>query len=203
MRALLVPLKSFHQAKARLAESLDDAARVSLVRRLASRVLAAAGDLPIFVVCDDGDVADWSIRRGALALYAPGLGLNGAVTAGVEFLGALGFDLVVVAHADLPFVEGLDRFGSEGAVTIAPDRREDGTNVIAIPSDASFRFAYGPGSFERHLGEAERLRLPTTIVRDDKFATDIDVPADLAELEASVLDRPETATTRRWSDNGA
>ncbi len=182
MRALLVPLKSFAQAKARLASSLDDEARITLIKRLATQVLRAAGTLPAFVVCDDGDVADWSVRRGALALYAPGLGLNGAVTAGVRLLGTLGFDLVIVAHADLPFVEGLERFGSDGEVMIAPDRRDDGTNVIAIPIGAPFHFSYGPGSFARHVREAERLGHPLTIVRDRRFATDVDVPDDLAEL---------------------
>ena len=182
MRALLVPLKSFAQAKARLASSLDEQARVILIKRFATRVLLAAGALPAFIVCDDGGVADWSIRHGALALYVPGLGLNGAVTAGVELLGTLGFDLVVVAHADLPFVEGLDRFGSDGEVTIAPDRRDDGTNVIAMPIGAPFHFSYGPGSFSRHVREAERLGLPYRIVRDRRFATDVDVPDDLAEL---------------------
>lgn len=183
MRALLVPLKSFAQAKARLASSLDEDARVVLIKRFATRVLLAAGALPAFIVCDDGGVADWSIRRGALALYAPGLGLNGAVTAGVELLGTLGFDLVVVAHADLPFVEGLERFGSDGEVTIAPDRRDDGTNVIAMPIGAPFHFSYGPGSFSRHVREAERLGLPYRIVRDRRFATDVDVPDDLAVLD--------------------
>lgn len=196
MRALLVPLKSFAQAKARLATSLDDRARAALVLRLATHVLGAAGALPTFVVCDDGGVADWSVRRGACALYAPGLGLNGAVSAGVDLLGRLGFDLVVVAHADLPFVEDLERFGAYGEVTIAPDRREDGTNVIALPSGASFQFSYGPGSFARHCLEADRLGLRSTIVRDRRFATDIDVPGDLAELGGSLLARTAGATTK-------
>ena len=187
MRALLVPLKSFAQAKARLSASLADEARVALVQRLAAGVLSAAGALPSYVVCDDGAVADWSVRRGATALYAPGLGLNGAVSAGVDLLGELGFGLVVVAHADLPFVEGLDQFGVEGAVTIAPDRREDGTNVMALPTGTPFRFSYGPGSFDHHRLEAARLGLRTTIVRDTRFATDVDLPADLAEFGDRLL----------------
>jgi 2-phospho-L-lactate/phosphoenolpyruvate guanylyltransferase len=187
VRALLVPLKSFTQAKARLAASLDDDARVALVQRLAARVLAAAGSLPTFVVCDDGGVADWSIGRGADALYAPGLGLNGAVSAGVELLGRLGYDLAVVAHADLPFVEGLERFGSDGEITIAPDRRDDGTNVITLPTRVPFGFSYGPGSFARHRLEAERLGVRCTVIRDRRFATDVDVPDDLAELGDTLL----------------
>jgi 2-phospho-L-lactate/phosphoenolpyruvate guanylyltransferase len=197
VRALLVPLKSFTKAKARLSESLDDGTRVILIQRLAAHVLKAAGSLPAFVVCDDGAVADWSIRQGASALYAPGLGLNGAVSAGVELLGRLGFELIVVAHADLPFVEALDSFGAEGGVTIAPDRRDDGTNVIALPSGAPFHFSYGPGSFARHLREAHRLGLVTRVVRNPRFATDVDLPADLAEFGESLFAGSASAVSER------
>jgi 2-phospho-L-lactate/phosphoenolpyruvate guanylyltransferase len=176
-------MKSFAQAKARLASSLGDAERVALVKSLAAHVIAAARSGPTFVVCDDGAVADWSIGQRATAVYAPGLGLNGAVTAGVALLARLGFDLAVVAHADLPFVAGLDRFGTEGEISIAPDRRDDGTNVIAVPTAAPFRFSYGPGSFDRHRQEAARVALPCAVVRDERFSTDVDVPDDLRVLE--------------------
>lgn len=180
---MLVPLKSFTQAKARLSSSLGDAERVALVKSLAVRVIAAAGNEPTFVVCDDGTVADWSVDQHATAIYAPGLGLNGAVTAGVALLARLGFELAVVAHGDLPFVSGLDRFGTPGEIAIAPDRRDDGTNVIALPALAPFRFSYGPGSFGRHVQEAARLGLPSTVVRDARLSTDVDVPDDLRFLE--------------------
>jgi 2-phospho-L-lactate/phosphoenolpyruvate guanylyltransferase len=202
VRALLVPLKSFAQAKARLSPSLDKDARVLLIKRLATRVLLAAGALPAFIVCDDGGVADWSIGQGASALYAPGLGLNGAVTAGVELLGRMGFGLIVVAHADLPFVDALDRFGADDEVTIAPDRRDDGTNVIALPSAASFHFFYGPGSFNRHRLEADRLGLRSTVVRDPRFATDVDLPADLAEFGESLFAASADAALKRAGRGG-
>lgn len=198
MRALLVPLKAFAQAKARLADSLAPKERECLIQELAETVLAAAGEMPSFVVCDDGAVADWSIAHGATALYAPGLGLNGAVSAGVRLLAALGFSLVVVAHADLPFVRGLDRFGDDGAATLAPDRHDDGTNVIAVPADVPFSFSYGPGSFARHLCEAERIGLPTCVIRDERYATDIDVAADLALLDRQAARK----TSKRTSAGG-
>jgi hypothetical protein len=30
-------------------------------------------------------------------------------------------------------------------VTLVPDRRLDGTNVLGLPADAGFRVTYGPG----------------------------------------------------------
>jgi len=175
-----VPVKSFRQAKLRLAAVLDEDRRVLLARELAERVVAAARPAPTFVVCDDGEVADWAIDNGASVLYAPGLGLSPAVEAGVTYLSEHGFSLAVVAHSDLPLAENLAAFGEEGEITLAPDGRLDGTNVLAVPTTIGFHFSYGPRSFDRHLIEAQRLRVPYEVVRDVKLSTDIDVPGDLA-----------------------
>ena len=48
--------------------------------------------------------------------------------------------------------------GLPRASTLVPDRRLDGTNVLAVPTEAGFRFAYGAGSFGRHRAEAQRAR---------------------------------------------
>lgn len=180
MRAALVPVKSFRTAKLRLAGVLDPPAREALARDLAARVLAAAAPLPVTVVCDDEDVRSWATDHGARVAWTPGLGLSGAVMAGVELLADEGATLVVVAHADLPLAYGLAHLGEPDAITLVPDLRRDGTNVAVVPAGAGFRFAYGPGSFERHRAEAARLGLPCRIVHDRRLAVDIDLPGDLA-----------------------
>lgn len=177
-----MPVKAFRQAKFRLAEVLNESERVALARDLATRVVAAARPAPTFVVCDDGEVADWASEAGAFVLYAPGVGLSPAVEAGVAYLAEHGFSLAVVAHSDLPFASDLASFGRDGEVTLAPDRRLDGTNVVAVPTNAGFRFSYGPRSFDRHRAEAERLGLVYRVVRDTRLSSDIDVPSDLAAL---------------------
>jgi 2-phospho-L-lactate guanylyltransferase len=178
-RAVLVPVKSFRAAKLRLAPVLDAKARESLARALASRVIAAAAPLGVLVVCDDEQVATWASDHGARVAWTPGLGLSAAVMAGVAQLLAEGIDLAVVAHADLPFATGLAGLGAPSLVTLVPDRRRDGTNVAVVPTAAGFRFAYGPGSFERHRSEAARLGLPCEIIYDRRLAIDIDLPEDL------------------------
>lgn len=177
--AVLIPVKAFHQAKARLAPALGEGARAELARELADRVVVAAAPLPVAVVCDDDDVAAWARDRGAEVVWRPGRGLNGAVEDGVAHLGRGGFTRVVVSHADLPLVESFDEVLAGPMVTLAPDRHEDGTNVAVIPPDAGFRFRYGPGSFDRHRTEAARLHLGPRIVRSDRLSWDIDTPADL------------------------
>jgi 2-phospho-L-lactate guanylyltransferase len=181
--AVLVPIKAFAQAKVRLAPALDAAARAALAEAMAGQVLMAAASLPVAVVCDDPGVAAWARAHGALVVWEPGRGLNGAVEAGVAHLAEAGVERVIVAHGDLPLAHDLAELGRAKGITLVPDRRDDGTNVICLPATAPFRFAYGPGSFSRHRAEAERLGLPMTIVRDARLAFDVDVPADLAGLD--------------------
>jgi len=210
--ALLVPVKAFSAAKGRLADVLDPDGRAQLARRMASIVLQAGGTMARFVVCDDPDVAAWAGAEGAEVLWRPGRGLDQAVSEGVEHLRTAGFARAVVAHSDLPLAEQLDWVGAFAGVTIVPDRRDDGTNAISVPTDAGFRFAYGAASFRRHAAEARRLGLPLRVVRHRLVSFDVDLPGDLAEVLARVplLDRPgppgrtgpASGTTGRHRDSG-
>ena len=178
--AVLVPVKSFGDAKLRLAPALSPARRAHLAREMADRVIASAGDLPVAVVCDDREVAGWARSAGALVIWEPGRGLNGAVHEGVRRLGELGAELVIVAAGDLPLATDLSWIADFAGITIVPDRHGDGTNVIAVPPSAGFNFSYGPGSFARHADEARRTGQAIRIVRDHPLAWDVDVPEDLA-----------------------
>jgi len=177
-----VPVKSFAMAKARLAGALSAQERRDLAREMASTVVHAAGDLPVHVVCDDEDVAAWARLIGAVVLWKPGHGLNGAVTDGVAELAALGFERAVIAHADLPHAVDFDPLMAppgDDIVVIVPDRHADGTNVISVPTGIGFEFAYGPGSSSRHAAEARRLGLRVSIVEDARLGWDVDRPEDL------------------------
>ena len=176
---VLVPVKAFSRAKLRLATVLSDAERHDLARRMATHVVGIAAPLPVAVVCDDHEVAAWAEDVGARVLWEPGMGLNGAVASGVERLRAAGASRVIVAHADLPHARSLAGIGELDGVTLVPDHRDDGTNVVGVPADGGFRFSYGPGSFARHCAEVERLGLPLHIVREEGLRHDVDVPSDL------------------------
>ena len=178
--AVLVPVKAFAAAKQRLADVLDPAARVALATAMATTVLEAAGPLRTAVVCDDDDVRSWAEAQGAEAIWTPGLGLNGAVEAGVAHLARRGIDRVVVAHADLPLATDLAWLADTEGVTLVPDRHRDGTNVACVPAGAEFSFAYGAGSFAAHRAEAARLGLLLRLVPDVPLGWDVDVAADLA-----------------------
>lgn len=186
--AVVVPVKSFGQAKRRLAGVLDEGQRAALARAMARTVVLAAGPLPVLVVCDDEAVRAWAegLGReglGVEVLWTPGTGLNGAVEAGVAHLAGRGVPRAIVAHADLPLATDLSWLaGGDGdgdGVTLVPDRHGDGTNVASVPTSAGFRFAYGAGSCARHAAEAERLGLPVRVVADPHLGWDVDRPEDL------------------------
>lgn len=176
---MLIPVKAFHQAKGRLHLTMSGPDRAHLARAMADRVVRAAHPLPVAVVCDDNAVAQWARNLGALVVWEPGRGLNGAVEAGVDHLVANGATQVTVAHADLPRAHDLARVGEATGITLVPDRYGNGTNVIALPAGTGFRFSYGPGSFARHRAEAERLGLPVRILDRPDLAYDIDEPGDV------------------------
>ena len=196
--AVLVPVKAFAEAKVRLSPALDPDARVRLVKVMAEQVIAAAGDLPVSVVCDDPEVAEWARAQSASVVWAPRRGLNGAVEEGVAALAGQGATYVVVAHADLPLAADLGSVAGFAGVTLVPDRRDDGTNVACVPCGAGFRFSYGPRSFARHADEASRLGLPLRILREPLLAWDVDVPADLDHpaLSRPAMGRPAVGRTR-------
>jgi 2-phospho-L-lactate guanylyltransferase len=177
--AVLIPVKAFHHAKLRLAPALDPPARAALARAMATQVVRAAGALPVSVVCDDPAVAEWATAQGAGVIWRPRRGLNGAVTDGVDALAEAGHGRAIVAHADLPHALDLSWLASSSGVTIVPDRREDGTNVIVVPTGAGFTFRYGAGSFAAHVDEARRLGLALHVQREPRLAWDVDVPDDL------------------------
>ncbi|MET0145689.1 MAG: 2-phospho-L-lactate guanylyltransferase [Ilumatobacteraceae bacterium] len=177
--AVLVPVKGFDAAKRRLAGILDGGQRAALARWLADRVVIAARPLPTFVACDDDDVASWADGAGAEVLWSPGLGLNGAVDAGRATITGKGFDHVVIAHSDLPLARDLGTVARPDTVTLVPDRRRDGTNVLALPVGVDLPAAYGAASFAHHLAAAMALGARVEVRCDPRLALDVDTPDDV------------------------
>ncbi|MGH9056042.1 MAG: 2-phospho-L-lactate guanylyltransferase [Acidimicrobiales bacterium] len=195
--AVLVPVKAFARAKVRLAPALSPADRARLARSMATRVVESAAGIPVSVVCDDLEVAAWARDLGASVIWEPGRGLNPAVQEGVAHLRRAGVEIVVVAAGDLPLANDLRWVARFHGVTIVPDRRRDGTNVIGLPCSAGFEFAYGPGSFARHLDAAKRTGLPLRVVHHSPLAWDVDVPDDLLAFRSPAASSVRGSTTLR------
>ncbi len=184
---VVVPVRSFLGAKERLADRLSGPARADLARSLATHVVAAAAPLPVVVVSSAPEVRSWARDLGAEVLDDPGTGLDAAAIAGCAHLAELGYDRAIVAHADLPDAGPLAPLVADAdpdTVVLVPCHRDDGTNVCSVPLPNTFEFAYGPGSFRRHVATATRLGFIVEVVRRADLAFDVDVPADYDRLLA-------------------
>jgi 2-phospho-L-lactate guanylyltransferase len=179
--AVLVPVKRFTAAKGRLTGVLADDDRARLAEWMASGVLEVVAEIPTFVACDDREVADWATRMGAQVIWGADLGLNGAVDDGVRHIVSEGFDHVVVTHADLARPDALLDVARDGGITLVPDRRHDGTNVMSFPATHPIEASYGGGSFARHLEQALAWRsVPVEVRFDLHLSLDLDTARDLA-----------------------
>jgi 2-phospho-L-lactate guanylyltransferase len=184
LTAFLVPLKTFDAAKERLGEELDNEDRAELMQALAAGVLTAAEEYRRWVVCDNRWVAQFALMHGAEVIWRGG-GLNNAVQMAAEQLAREGFSRVIACHGDLATPGSFRDFdATDDRLVIAGDRAGDGSNVVSVPTDVGFTFAYGPGSLHRHLEEARRCGLDVSTV--DTHQLDVDTPEDL-ELYRSKL----------------
>ena len=176
-RRILVPLKGFDEAKGRLrAEGLDGD---QWARMLAAGVLRELPDA--LVVSDDANVARFAHELDHDTLAVTTRGLNESLTEAVHQL-AVDCDQIVVVHADLLDPSGLSEFDPDEGVTIVTDQHGDGTPVLAIPARSGFVFRYGPHSARRHLEEAGRWGLRTTVLTGQPWARDVDRAEDLSGL---------------------
>lgn len=186
---MIVPLKSFRSAKARLAEVLDAEHRADLARSMAGTVVAAAGGLRVLVATDDDEVARWAGEKDCDVVSTVGLDLDGSVAAALETARADGASYALVVHGDLPLADDLTPLAAElgpERLVLVTDRSGDGTNVLGVPLDPRsgppFDVAYGVGSAQRHRSRAAERGWDVVTVVAPTFAYDVDTPADLEQL---------------------
>lgn len=174
----IIPVRSFRFGKQRLSGLVDPERRERLGRALASRVasLVDSAGLTSLVVTADPDVAVWATSSGYQVVTDPGGGLDTACGVGVARADEIGARWMVL-HADLPLLGAADLVAlvdpiSSGVDVIAPSA-DGGTS--ALSATGRLAFAYGPGSFHRHL---LRLTDPVVITRTG-LLHDLDSPDDL------------------------
>ncbi len=197
--AVLIPVKTFDRAKARLAGALSSGDRARLARLSATKVLIAARPLDTFVICDDHNVRAWAIEHGAEVITPPQPGLNNAVEFGFTQLRRLGYSTAIIAHGDLPSATDLAWVADFPGLSIVTDRHGRGTNVMAVPTATDFDFHYGDGSGNSHRLEGLGRGLSVRWIRDSALSHDIDTPTDLEllsdDLRAELVGRLEPTSS--------
>jgi len=196
----IVPVKPLQRGKSRLSSILSVTERTTLnqsmlVNTLKTLKSIAEIDTVLVVSRDPAALAiarDFDART-VLEVGSPEL--NTALRRAALVAKAYYANQILVIPADLPLVKAdhikdfLALSKEDPELIIAPDRRKDGTNALFINPADLIDFHYGPGSFEKHLGAAQKKGAAIKIVENEALGLDLDLPEDLqllTEIEARI-----------------
>ena len=174
----VVPIRSFHLGKSRLAGVLGEFDRQRVALELAEHVISTvrAAGADTAVVTADPEVASWAAGASMPVIDDPGKGLDGAASAGANWATGHGRQWVII-HGDLPRLSVGDvnslRVGLARSEAIIAPSADGGTSALGAATP--IEFSYGPASFHRHL---KRLEQPE-IVATTGLLFDIDDAHDL------------------------
>ena len=144
----------------------------------------------VWLVSRDSEALKIGEGYGVGSLLESSYGLNAALeNARISLVGRLENPELMIVPIDLPFASKAaltEVTEYAGEVVIAPDKGLSGTNVLLLRPAALrlFHFLYGRGSYEAHVGVAQRLGLSVTTVMDDRLSFDIDDPEDFLTWRA-------------------
>ncbi len=193
---VLIPVKPFREGKSRLAAVLNPEERERLNRWLLQHVLQTLRQVPgllhILVISRDPGVLALARREGAQTLQeSSATTLNATLRRAVTFLRGRGMQRALILPADLPhltpedveaLLDALNRRPAEDTplLVIAPDRHHMGTNALALDPVENHEFAFGPGSFYKHIAAARQAGRFVHVVERPGLAYDLDQPEDLS-----------------------
>jgi 2-phospho-L-lactate guanylyltransferase len=202
----ILPLKPFVRAKSRLASVLTPDQRQAISEKLfrhSLEVLTSTHQIAgVMVISRDTKALAIARDYGASTVVESGAPeLNPALLRASEVARIKGAEGVLIVPADLPFftvedVEDMVHLGRYNAmVVIAPDRAEDGTNMMLVIPPGFIPFSYGPGSFQRHISLAQQAHATVVVHRAERLALDLDTPADweIYQRRVGTTTLPESA----------
>ena len=199
MHSALIPVKSLHTAKSRLAPHLTQTQRVTLVLNMLHHIiciLQASNVLDrISVVSSDQHVLEQAQAWGAHAHIEEEAGHNPALTAAAKREIAAGSTALLTISADLPFLQVCDIHGmieqsKQHAIILAPSHERTGTNALLVRPPLALPYTFGPGSLQRYLSESCTRQLSSHLFTSIGLASDIDTIDDLTAFKHYCCDTP-------------
>ena len=196
----VIPMKPLSQSKTRLAPHMSEEQRSDLVVGMLRRVLGAikGSSIEMFWVVG-GDERIRNVARNFDGIWLEELGRNLNDTLGKAFDELAGRNAAALYLAgDLPFLKPSDLHSllrssrRNTNITLAPARRDGGTNAILVPPGIPFRPELGPRSFSNHLSTAAAMEVSVAICYSPGLGFDLDITDDLEtfqHMEPGLIDR--------------
>ncbi len=193
----IVPVKPLRHGKSRLAEVLSQDERADLNQRLLVHTLDTLGNIPeidqVLVVSRDPAALALARDHGARTVQENGSNeLNLALTRATVVARSYITGSVLILPADLPLLTPedvrsmLDKASNPPVVVVTPDRHRLGTNALLVSPVGLIEYEFGPGSFQRHCQRALEKGARLEICELPSLALDVDMPEDLAMIEAQL-----------------
>jgi len=188
---VLVPVKTFAEAKTRLNHRVSAKQRPRLARAMLldvlDSVISAEQIAGVVVISAEPEMATIADARGIMLLEeAAPRHLNQALRTGLGWLATQpACAQVVILPADVPFVRPQDidelvEF-ADRHVTLTPSRDDEGTNAVVVQRPFDFRPEFGVDSFRRHLNGYARRGVTPRVFRNPRIALDVDTYEDIRQ----------------------
>lgn len=191
----IIPVKPLNRAKSRLSAALSPADRQQLAEKMFRGVLEVVRTVPqvlgTLVISRDGRALAIARDYGARTVQESGNPeLNAALMRATQVVARWNGSAVLILPADLPLLAGEDITAmiemaghDERSVVIATDQQQDGTNALLVRPPGLIEYAYGPGSYQRHLDLARMAGAAVQTYHSVRVSLDIDVPDDLKSYQ--------------------
>jgi 2-phospho-L-lactate guanylyltransferase len=187
---VVVPVKPLRRSKSKLTNVLSEDERTLLNFQMYENTLKVLTQIKVphqvLVVSKDSSVLSLARSFKAKTLQEDGeSGLNLALKKSIQVIKAYSAQKVMVLPADLPFLnqedlEGVMKYEVDAPfMLISPDRKLSGTNLLYISPPDLIEFSFGPGSFERHVRQAQAHNATIEVRKFSGSDLDIDSPEDL------------------------
>lgn len=186
----IIPVKPLNRAKSRLSHVLSPEERQQLAEMMFRRVLEVVRTVPqimgTLVVSRDSKAIGIARDYGARTVQESGMPeLNLALMRATQVIMRWKVTATLILPADLPLIAGEDIAGmiemgqADRSVVIATDKHEDGTNAMLLRPPGLIEYAYGPGSYRRHIELARAAGAIVKTYHSERLSLDIDMPDDL------------------------
>ncbi len=197
----IVPIKSLHRGKSRLAGLLTADERESLNQNLLVHTLRCLQDIPeideIAVISHDPSALHIAREMGAKTIQeGRDTDINNALRKATEAVKASNGTKLLIIPADLPLIQPedisnlLSKAKGKDEIIISPDKKMGGTNALYINPIGILDYDFGLWSFNKHIEQAERKKIRVEIYNNERIAFDLDLPEDLEYIrENKILDK--------------
>jgi len=205
MKAILIPVKEFSEAKKRLAPHFPPADRAALAEAMCedffSVVAATRCADRVFVISKEPGALSRARQLGwETMVESHQASESDSVDAGSRYCAEQGVQALLRLPIDLPLVEPadieavFDQLQAAPSAVLVPSSDGTGTNALLRSPAVLFPSRFGPNSFPRHLAEAEGCVARIRVLRNPRLELDIDELDDLRRLANRL--RPNSSTAR-------